>query len=107
MKSHPAPDHLEAAGRELWSRVMTEFVVNDAPGLALLALAAEALDRCRQAQAVLRESGLTVCDQRGALKTHPAVIIERDSWGAMQRALRQLNFDAEPAKKPGRPATRR
>jgi P27 family predicted phage terminase small subunit len=75
--------------------------------VALLTLACEALDRCRQAQAVLAESGLTVTDQRGALKTHPAVVIERDSWGVMQRALRQLNFDSEPTAKPGRPATRR
>lgn len=111
MKSQTAapspPEHLAAPGRELWTAILEEFAVEDAPGRALLALACEALDRCRQAQAVLLESGLTITDQRGALKVHPAVTIERDAWGVMQRALRGLNLDAEPVAKPGRPPSRR
>lgn len=101
------PEHLGPHGRDLWAAVTAEFIVDDAAGRALLALACEALDRCRQAQKTLRESGLTVTDQRGALKAHPAVAIERDAWGVMQRALRQLDLSPEVVAKPGRPATRR
>ncbi len=107
MKSHPPPGHLQAPGQALWSSVVSEFDVSDAAGVALLTVACEALDRCRQAQEVLASDGLTVTDQRGALKAHPAIAIERDAWGVMQRALRQLNLDAEPAAKPGRPSSRR
>lgn len=101
------PDHLGSHGRALWEQIIAEFGVDDAPGRALLTVACEALDRCRQAQTVLQASGLTITDQRGALKTHPAVTIERDAWGVMQRALRQMNLETDPAWKSGRPATRR
>jgi P27 family predicted phage terminase small subunit len=108
MKSHDPPAHLARPGRELWRQIQDQFVVADAGGLALLTVACEALDRCRQAQTALLEAGsLTVVDQRGALKTHPAVTIERDAWGVMSRALKQLNLDVLPAGNPGRPATRR
>jgi P27 family predicted phage terminase small subunit len=103
--NHP-PSHLDAPGRALWAAVAAEFVVDDAAGRALLTLACEALDRCRQAQAVLKSSGPTTTDQRGALKAHPCIAIERDAWGVMQRALRQLDLSPEIVAKPGRPAKR-
>jgi len=62
---------------------------------AVLLTALEALDRMRQAQALLDADGLTVTDRYGTAKAHPAVTIERDSRTAFLRAMRELGLDLE------------
>jgi P27 family predicted phage terminase small subunit len=100
------PEHLQAAGRELWQRISTEFHCSDAAGQALLATACEALDRARMAQAVILAEGMTVPDRYGGSRPHPCIAIEKDAHRILLAALRQLNLDAAivPKREPGRPA---
>lgn len=98
------PDHLGEAGRDLWRAVATEYAVQDAAGLALLASAAECADRVAQAREQIERDGLTVLDRFGQRKPHPAAAIERDARAGMLAALKALNLDLEPLRDgPGRP----
>ena len=89
------PAHLGPDGRALWRRVIADFVVDDAAGVELIRLAAEALDRAAQAREILAVEGLTI-DGRFGAKTHPAVAIERDSSLRAARLLRELGVTLDP-----------
>jgi P27 family predicted phage terminase small subunit len=96
------PDHLEAAGRRLWTDLVSQYRISDGAGLALVTAAAESLDRIRQAQAAIRQHGALVTDRHGVLKQNPACILERDARTGMLSALRALNLDLEPLRDRGR-----
>jgi P27 family predicted phage terminase small subunit len=96
------PDHLGEAGRDLWLSIVTQYRIGDGAGLALVATAAECLDRIREAQAEIREHGVLVTDRHGALKQNPACPLERDARAGMLSALRALNLDLEPLRDRGR-----
>jgi hypothetical protein len=53
---------------------------------------------CRK-EAIDRD-GVVVPDRFGALRTHPAHAVERDSRAAFLQALRQLGFE-QPQEQPG------
>jgi phage terminase small subunit len=74
-------------------------------GLALVAMAASALDRLREAQQAIREHGAVVTDHRGSLKRNPACALERDAHAMMLSALRQLHLDIEPLRDRGERST--
>jgi phage terminase small subunit len=59
-----------------------------------------------QARSTILKEGLTV-QGRDAVKTHPAIAIERDSRTAFERALRELGLDApaEPPRPPQLPGS--
>lgn len=86
------PEHLGDAGRALWTSIQRSYGIGDAGGLAYLVIAAEALDRARQAQAILRAEGLVITGARGGLIAHPAVAVERDSLNLCNRSLRELRL---------------
>lgn len=73
----------------------------------LLLLAAEALDRYRQAHDTLEREGLTFEDRFGRPCVRPEVAVERDSRLAFARLVRELGLDAyEPADTPRPPPLR-
>lgn len=88
-----APAHLAEAGRELFDRIVDQYAIGDAAGLALLAIAAECLDRVREAQALIKLHGPVVETGAGGLKTNPACKIETDARNGLLAALRGLNLD--------------
>jgi hypothetical protein len=92
------PNHLKAAGRRLWTDIVTQYRIADGAGLALVTTAAEAQDRIREAQRAIR----LVPDRYGALKQNPACFLERDARAGMLSALRALNLDLEPLRDRGR-----
>ena len=96
------PGHLKAAGRRLWTDIVTQYRIADGAGLALVATAAEALDRIREAQAAIRKHGALVADRYGGTKQNPACFLERDARAGMLSALRALNLDLEPLRDRGR-----
>ena len=59
-------------------------------------MAAECLDRMRQAQGAIREHGVLVADRYGGLKVNPAIAVERGARDGMIAALRSFNLDLEP-----------
>jgi hypothetical protein len=101
-----APKHLKAAGAEFYLAVLSDFHIGDSAGLALLAAAAEALDRMRAAQAAIAEHGELLPDRYGQLKTNPACTLERDSRNGFLAAMRGLNLELEPPRPMGRPPLR-
>jgi phage terminase small subunit len=103
-KATKAPKHLGKDGREFFVAIVAEYAIDDSAGLALLATAAECLDRVRAAQAAISEHGECVTDRYGQVKVNPACVLEKDSRNGFLAALRSLNLDIEPLRdRPGRP----
>lgn len=99
-----APDHLRAAGRAFFLSVASEYSIADAAGSALLARAAECVDRMNAAQAAIAEHGELVPDRYGGVKLNPACALEKDARNGFLAAVRALNLDLEPLRDgPGRP----
>lgn len=96
-----APHHLSPEARKLWRRILGEFCITDAAGLALLGTALEAHDRMRQAQSAMAKHGPVFEDRFGGLRANPACSIERDARVAFVAALKALNL--EPPAPTGRP----
>jgi P27 family predicted phage terminase small subunit len=95
-----SPQHLTAEARRFWRQVVDEYQL-EAHHLRILETGCEALDRMRQAQALIASEGMTV-DGRFGPKQHPAVAVERDSRIALLRAIRELGLDVEaPAQSRG------
>jgi P27 family predicted phage terminase small subunit len=74
----PPPEHLSASAAAWW-RTTTERFVLEAHHLKLLQLACESWDRCQAARAQLDKDGLTVASERGDVRPHPCIAIERDN----------------------------
>ena len=90
------PPALSREAKRLWEAVTTSFEL-DGPGLMLLRLALEALDRLRQAQAMVRREGLTVVNPKsGALQCHPALRCEVEARQAILRCWAALGLDFVP-----------
>jgi P27 family predicted phage terminase small subunit len=92
----PAPSNLSAEAKTWWKSIHEENEISDQSGLLLLQTSLEAFDLMRQAQAVIREHGVTILDRWGQIRANPAVAAARDARAAMLSALRQLNLDIEP-----------
>ena len=98
------PKDLSRAAKEWFSRLTTEFEIEDQAGLLLLETAMRAYDRAETARALLERDGVTIADRWGQVKPHPAAAIERDARSGLLAALKALNLDVEPLRdRPGRP----
>jgi Phage terminase, small subunit. len=78
-------------GRRLWRSVLSEYDLSS-PELALLEVAAHAVDRQLEAEAMIDKEGLTI-EGRFGQKAHPAVGIARDAGALLARCLRQLRVE--------------
>jgi len=100
-KKKPTPSKaLSAEASELWKNLQGEYDISDSAGVALLNRLAESLDALREGQKELKKDGITIRDQRGSLKPHPATILVDKSHKQMLDALRLLRLDIEPKVKP-------
>jgi hypothetical protein len=103
-KQPKAPKDLSSATRRWWSLMQSDYDIEDSGGLAVLTLAARALDRAEAAKAVIDRDGMLVTDRWGQAKAHPACAVERDARAAMLAAIRNLHLDLEQNhSRPGRP----
>lgn len=100
-----APKGLSLESRKLWNGIVSAFEM-DHSGLALLKEACLALDRLREAQAILGKDGITVTDRFGQLRQHPATLIERDARNQMLKCLAALHLDCDPEATVGAPIGR-
>lgn len=98
MKKSAPPSHLKAEGRRMWERLMDDYDLDDAAGLALLQAACEAFQRAQEARVRLDKDGAVIEDRFGQLKAHPMAAIERDARGQMIAALRALRLAPEDAR---------
>jgi hypothetical protein len=94
------PSHLGEPGRKLWVSLVSEYRIEDAGGLALLATAAEATDRIWRCREAIDRDGELIQTRYGP-KMHPLLPAERDARAALTRALYRLNLDVEPLKSLG------
>lgn len=95
------PAHLSRAAKAWWREIRVEYDIVDAGGLSLLGAAAEAMDRCTSArEAIEADGGPVIRDRFDQPKPHPACAIERDARSQFIAAIRALELDVEPAKKP-------
>jgi hypothetical protein len=97
------PEHLGAAGRELWASIQASYAIADPGGLALLQQAAEAADRIASVRRQIDEQGELLAI-KGIPRVNPLCAVERDQRAALVRCSRNLNLDIEPLRdRPGRP----
>jgi P27 family predicted phage terminase small subunit len=87
------PEHLSESTAGWWRQVMRDYAL-EPHHQRLLQMACEAWDRSQQARAEIAAHGaVTFKDERGAIKAHPAVAIERDARVAFARLVRELDLD--------------
>lgn len=100
-----APAHLSDDAREWWDQVLREYDL-EPHHRRLLQSACEAWDRMQQARAALATHGaLTFTDERGVIRAHPCVAMERDARTAFARLVRELDLDTgAPSEAPRPPA---
>ncbi|MCC7176066.1 MAG: hypothetical protein IT159_12790 [Bryobacterales bacterium] len=98
MKKTLAPRRLSPEARKWYSAIVSEYAIEDRAGLLLLHQAAEAFDRLREAQAIIARDGLLVQDRFKQKKSHPLLLVERDSRLQLIKCLRMLNLDLEIGK---------
>ena len=97
------PRELKEAGRELWTSVINEFVVDDAGSRAVLkeiCLTADLIAACR---VQIAKEGLTIPTKNGS-RDHPLTRTLLMSQSFMTRSLIRLGAIADAPKNPiGRP----
>jgi len=79
----------------MWDKLMREYHIDDAGGLALLEAACVSYQRAEDARVLVRREGLVVKDRFDQLKAHPACAVERDARAQMISALRALKLAPE------------
>ena len=90
------PAYLSALMRAWWRSVSETYDLGDHDLLRLEATA-QAWDRWNQARELIAQSGLTFTDERGIIRAHPAVAIERDARIAFLRGCRELCLEGDAA----------
>lgn len=96
------PDHLSTEAKSWWRAVHRDFDLEE-HHRHLLHLACEAWDRCQQARAILDAEGPVFKDDRGNVRAHPAIGIEKDARTGFARLVRELDLDTEPPPSRSRP----
>ena len=96
------PPTLGKAGATLWRTLTSEFVIDDAAGLTMLAQICAAADRLADYQAAIGRDGLMIRTKQGP-KEHPLLKLELSTRAFIMRGLARLGLDAEPLKAIGRP----
>ena len=63
-------------GQNLWSRVTSEYAIEDAAGRELLTLACQALDRAEALREAIDRDGELLMLRTGGLREHPGIKLE-------------------------------
>jgi hypothetical protein len=98
------PRPLGRHGTELWQRITTEFVIEDASGIELLTLACEALDRAQNCSEQIAETGELLKVKNG-FRENPLCKVELANRAFITRTLARLGLEHEPQKAIGRPTS--
>jgi P27 family predicted phage terminase small subunit len=102
-KKDKAPKGLSASTKFWWVRLRDDYGVADSEGLLLLEVAARALDRLNEIQAIITKDGAAVTDRFGQVKPHPLLTAEKDARHGLLAALKALGLEQEAKRPPGRP----
>jgi P27 family predicted phage terminase small subunit len=89
------PGHLSDDTKSWWRSAVKNYALEE-HHLRLLQAACESWDRLQQAREAINKDGITFRDDRGNLRAHPAVAIEKDARIGFARLVRELDLDCEP-----------
>jgi hypothetical protein len=91
-------------GLALWDGIMSEYEINDAPGIQLLLQAAHAADRADTLREQINRDGAVL--RRGAsIRAHPLLAHELAARSFVVRTLGKLGLNFEPVRSVGRPSS--
>ena len=97
------PRPLGTHGQALWTRVLSEFAVDDVAGREMLAHACASLDTAELCADQVRADGPVIRLKGGAIREHPALRPELQNRAFVVRTLARLGLGDEPLKAIGRP----
>ena len=98
------PRPLGPDGQALWDRINADFLIDDAGGIELLALACAATDRASSCAATIEADGLTVpAGKDGGIRQHPLLPAEAAARAQVASCLKLLGVNVEPIRDVGRP----
>ncbi len=98
------PRALGEHGMGLWTRIMSDYRIEDEGGLELLAQACAALDRAEECAAAIDTAGVMVKTKTG-LRENPMLKHELANRSFVTRTLQRLGLDVEPVRATvGRPS---
>jgi P27 family predicted phage terminase small subunit len=99
----PPPDELAEAGRELWTKVMRAYVIEETHA-ELLFLACVSADSASSMRRQIKAEGEIVIGSTGQPTAHPLIAAEGAAQKRVASFLRQLGLFSEPKRdKVGRP----
>ncbi len=84
-------------------KLIIEYSIDDVGGLLYIQSFADAYTQELNAMDIVETDGLTFKDRFEQVKSHPLCSVIRDARSQKLAALKCLNLDIEPLKKPGRP----
>lgn len=96
------PGHLEAAGRDFFAQVLTEYSIEDRHHIEILGRAAEQLDRAAAARTRIAAEGLLVLDRFGQSRPNPACLLERQAVCTFAKLIAALGLDLPAPPSPKR-----
>ena len=97
------PRKLGTHGLALWRSVHCEYLITDAGGIELLALACQALDRAEECKAAIDNDGAMIKTKDG-VREHPLLKGELANRAFVSRCIARLGLDVEALRSgPGRP----
>jgi hypothetical protein len=96
------PRKLGRTGMSLWTRILSDFTIDDAAGLELLAQAAEAADMLGKLNTAIAEDGPIVRGRNG-MRANPLIREALGYKSFITRTLGRLGILSEPLRSPGRP----
>src|SRR5215203_2068768 len=92
---HAPPPSLGEAGRDLWRRIVTDYRIDDAGGIEMLAQACAAADRAETCAEHIRAEG-EIVNTRSGPREHPLLKTELANRAFAVRTLHRLGLDVEP-----------
>jgi hypothetical protein len=105
-RDHPAPDHLEGVGLELWRKISAEYSFDDPASWRVLAEACFCTQRAERCREIIDRDGELLYVGK-AVRSHPLLRDELGNRMAAVRCLQKLGLDLEPLHPtPGRPTGR-
>jgi len=96
---------LGVAGRALWDRILSEFLLDDPASQEMLLLAAEATDRASECRAAISRDGVVTQTQGGTSRAHPLIQHEVAAQKFAASTLNSLGLTLEPVRSVGRPSS--
>src|SRR5437867_2703131 len=84
-----APRHLRKETKDFWSRVVSDFQLEE-HHIKLLTAACESWDRATEAREAVEVAGAFFTNRHGEIRPHPGLAVERDSRTLFARLVREL-----------------